>query len=98
MHDRIEIVDTPDPLTRKVWTFWFSDRYGLVLDTYEVETRKTTRHKFHVEKCHNRLSTRDSNLREAEVPMTEEIKARAMDALLARVRAMGVHLWSEVEH
>jgi hypothetical protein len=65
----------------------------LYLNRYEVLNRETTRHKFKIVKFYDRLKERDSNLKEDEVPFTEEIKNKALNECISK---LSVKLWRSV--
>jgi len=80
-----------DDLTQEVFSFWVSDT-KLFLDTYSLQKRGTKYKKFVAEKYYSRLSGRDSNLTENEVPFTEEIKKQAIDRFVSQLTCLK---WSE---
>ena len=86
-----------DPLQQVTWTFWLYNT-DLVLDSYLVETRKTIRHGFKIKSAYYRLPTGYNtygltHITEAEVPLTDEIKERALDKYVSQLRVVR---WSEV--
>lgn len=87
MTDRIDIGrDSADGLGRQIWSFM---RIGdkLVLSLYEVQKRESTRHKLKRIRYWERLCERDSTIPAKDVPLTDEIKAEAIDKFLAELRA-----------
>lgn len=87
MTDRIDIEkDSDDGLGRQVWSFM---RIGdkLVLSLYEVQQRESKRHKLKRARYWQRLGERDSTILAKDVPLTEELKAEALERFLAELRA-----------
>jgi hypothetical protein len=86
-------IEAEDKLSRVRWTFWFHERvHKLVLDGYYEESRPTKRHGYKVGRRYVRLG-REATIREDQVPITNEIKRRA---LVEFVRGLEVVLWSTV--
>ena len=85
-----------DDLTLVTWDFWVYDT-NLVLDSYTVEKRQTTRHGYKTEAAYNRLPSgailMSKKLTEAEVPLTDEVREEALAKFIATLRVVR---WSEV--
>lgn len=79
-------------LKREVYYFYLENEYYLWLDYYAIQSRLTTRHKWVNEKVYNRLESRNSQLKEEDVILTETIKEKAIKQLLSQIK---VQKWSE---
>jgi hypothetical protein len=88
-------VESEDKLRKVTWTFWLCDR-NLVVDSYIVEERPSRRHNFKITDCYARIksSYEDGNLKEHEVPLTDEIRERAIREFTSSLRVIR---WSEME-
>ena len=85
-----------DELTQEEYGFYFCDGKVLILDTYSFRKRESTRKRIYKTiKHYNRLSGRDSNLPEAEVPFTDAIKKEALDEFF---KTISVKTWSEYKN
>lgn len=96
--NHVEIVrHTPDELVRYVWSFcFFEDRLFLCLNRYETQTRATRRHKFQRFGPHyDRHNERDSKLKEATVPLPDDVVADARNAVISKIR---VGRWAEYKN
>lgn len=91
MYSHVEININKDELERERYIFYYLDE-TLWLDKYFSEKRETKRHKYKIVKHYNRLSARESNVKEEDVPISKEIKQEALNAFIAR---LNVKLWSE---
>jgi hypothetical protein len=85
MHFDIKIVrENPSALSRQTWRFTVIG-LALVLDGYYEEERATKRHKYITPRWYSRLNTRDSKIREADVPWSTEIMEDARALFLREV-------------
>lgn len=97
--DTVVREESDDGLLAQEWRFWFDERRGaLVLSEYVELSRTTRRHKFKPTAEYCRIGGRSrfrahKALSEADVPLTEIIKAKALDAFTRGVRVVR---WSEV--
>lgn len=91
MYIAFEIEDE-SRLRRVRWDFWYHDsRHKLVLNEYVVESRPSKRHGYKTGMAYIRTSARESSLREDQVPLTDEVKARALAEF---TKELSVVLWS----
>lgn len=65
----IQVIETIDDLNRLVWTFTRFDFPRVYVDSYCMETRESTRHKWKIFAHYNRLDTRNSTIKIADVPL-----------------------------
>jgi len=70
----------------------FSDRIDLVLNTYSKTLPKTEHAPRRLSLVYNRLSGRDSNMKEEEVIMPEDVIEEARQKLIDTIRILK---WSE---
>jgi hypothetical protein len=93
MSDYIRWTEAIDSLKNVTWVFWIYDT-NLVLDAYIIETRPTRRHHFKVEAEYQRLrsSLRGRQLDEKNVPLTDEIREKALRKFTDQLRVLW---WSE---
>lgn len=88
----IEIDIKLDELTYEQFIFRFFDNV-LYLDGYYVNKRETTKHrKYNIIKQYSRLSNRYDTLTESEVPLTDEIRQRALNEFFSTIKCL---TWSE---
>ena len=79
-------------LTIEVWRFNYIDRH-LYLDAYYLMTKESKRHKkYRYELRYERLSGRNSNIKESDVPFTDEIRKEALDEYCSKIKCLK---WSE---
>ncbi len=77
-----------DELTKEQWGIVFIDM-RLYLDSYYLLKRDSTRHKkYHSEKKYERLSGRDSTIKEQEVPFPCNVKQEALDRFTNSIKVM----------
>jgi len=89
----ITLVDeSPDKLRKVTWKFWFY-RNRLVVDSYTVDERSSRRHTYKWAAGYERLR-KDGSIKEAELPLTDEIRERAIREFMSRITVVR---WSEVE-
>lgn len=79
----IVIIESPDKLTRVVYTFQWMERLNTVLDRVTFESRLTTRHRFKVESFWDRLNKRDNRIEKPLV--SNEIKQKALDEIRSQI-------------
>lgn len=95
------VVPSPDDLREVEWCFWlFNDVVSpaLVVERYVVRERPSKRHKFRATYTYERnpmhwQSKERQRCNEEALPLTEEVKARAVDELLKQLRVVR---WGEV--
>lgn len=88
----MEIEKQIDELTFERWRFSFIDR-NIYLESYYVLQKESKRHRnYRILKKHERLSKRDSNTEESEVPFTDELKAEALNQFVSTIKVLK---WSE---
>ena len=81
-----------DDLTIEVWRFNDIDRH-LYLDAYALMKRESKRHrKYKYELRYERLSGRDSNITENDVPFTDDIRKEALEIYYSKIECLK---WSE---
>ena len=81
-----------DELTLERWRFSFIDR-NIYLESYYVLQKESKRYKnYRTLKKYERLSKRDSNTEESEVPFTDELKAEALNQFVSTIKVLK---WSE---
>jgi hypothetical protein len=91
--DRIELKFDNSPTERVTYTFWL-DKVTLVLDYFIVEHKEKRTWK--IKEVYNRLSNRDSSLKESDVILTDEIKKMAIEKYITDMfAALTVQKWSE---
>jgi hypothetical protein len=79
------ITKSRDKLTEETWGFTVLDTC-IILNSYWKSTRQSPRHKWQVLTHYDRLNTRDSTLKEADVPWTEELRAEALALYVATLK------------
>jgi hypothetical protein len=90
--DRIEVViDLPNPLDRMIFSFWLNNNF-LVLDTYRRQTK--VKRTWKTVALYDRLSDRNSTITENEVPLDQDVKLKALEAM---VNKLSVVTWSELK-
>ena len=90
----ITLVDeSADKLRKVTWEFWLY-RNHLVLNSYTVDERASRRHTYKFVDGYDRLRKDYGHLKEAEVPLTDEIRERAIREFTAKLTVVR---WSEVE-
>lgn len=88
----MEIQKQIDELTLEKWRFYILDK-RIYLDAYYLLQKESKRHKnFRTLKGYERLSERNSTMREGEVPFTDEIKQEALNKFVSLLKVMK---WSE---
>lgn len=88
----MEIEKQIDELTLERWRFSFIDR-NIYLESYYVLQKESKRHRnYRALKKYERLSKRDSNTEESEVPFTDELKAEALNQFVSTIKVLK---WSE---
>ena len=81
-----------DKLNKEVWDFIVIDN-NIYLNVYDLMKRESTRHRKYTSlKKYDRLTQRDSNLKENEVPFTDEIRKEALNEYFKSVKCLK---WSE---
>ena len=82
----MEIEKQIDELTLERWRFSFIDR-NIYLESYCVLQKESKRHRnYRVLKKYERLSKRDSNTEESDVPFTDDIKQEALNQLFQKLK------------
>lgn len=85
-------------LHREVFVFGFGyNGKMLYVDSYSTQERQSTRHKWSPIKIYERVShggnyLRNSILKASEVPLTEEIKKKALEKLMSEIN---VGIWEK---
>ena len=101
MYEAVSFTTVDDKLRRVSWRFWLYQNC-LVLDEYLVEERASAKHKFKTVKVYDRrpvgrrsylAAPFDARLKEEEVPLTDEVRARALREMVNQIKVV---LWSEV--
>lgn len=88
----MEIEKQIDELTLERWRFSFIDR-NIYLESYYVLQKESKRYRnYRILKKYERLSKRDSNTEESEVPFTDELKAEALNQFVSTIKVLK---WSE---
>jgi len=92
------IEESEDKLSQVTWRFWhYEGRNALVLDSYIVSKRETKRHAYKLAQGYFRQRpdrfVRYEPIAESAVPWTTEIRARALEEFMKKLRVV---LWSEV--
>jgi hypothetical protein len=88
----MEIEKQIDELTIEKWRFSFIDR-NIYLESYYILQKESKRHKnYRTLKKYERLSKRDSNVEESEVPLTDELKQEALNQFVSKIKILK---WSE---
>jgi tagatose-1,6-bisphosphate aldolase non-catalytic subunit AgaZ/GatZ len=80
--------DASDGLGRIFWRFWVDDRRNalrLVLDEYQIQNRKTHKHKYEAGKRWSRLYKRQSNLDRVDVYLPVDVLKEARDRLFGMI-------------
>lgn len=81
-----------DELTKETFRFWIKDNL-IILDSYALLHRETTRKRnYNFIKRYERLGGRDSKTTLQEVPLTEELKAEALQEYIKTLRVI---IWTE---
>lgn len=98
MYDHVSWNISLDKFQRVTWNFWLYNQ-TLVLDSYKVEVRETTRHNYKVTEAYHRLSNSTNeygakHLTEAEVPLTADVMEEAISRFTSKLRVVR---WSEIE-
>ena len=91
MDDRITIIIEHSKLKREVYNFWLRDAKHAYLDEYNLELRKSPRHKFVATKHYSRLevgSYRSSTLKEEQVILSDEIKEMVKQKLIEQLKVL----------
>jgi hypothetical protein len=94
--DRFELVFTISSLAREVYTFWLY-RNTIILDRYILEKRESERKKKWIpELIYSRLSGRDSNIKENQVPFGSFVRELAKDKYISEItNTVTVKTWGE---
>ena len=88
----MEIEKQIDELTHERWRFSFINR-NIYLESYYVLQKESKMHRnYQILKKYERLSKRDSNIEESEVPFTDELKAEALNQFVSTIKVLK---WSE---
>jgi hypothetical protein len=88
----MEIEKQIDELTLERWRFSFIDR-NIYLESYYMLQKESKRHRnYRVLKKYERLSKRDSNTEESDVPFTDAIKQEALNQFVSNIKVLK---WSE---
>ena len=88
----MEIEKQIDELTIQRWRFIFIDG-NIYLESYYVLQKESKRHRnYRTLKKYERLSKRDSNMEENEVPLTTELKEEALNQFVYKIKVLK---WSE---
>ena len=88
----MEIEKQIDELTIERWRFSFIDR-NIYLESYYVLQKESKRHRnYRTLKKYERLSKRDSNIEEVDVPFTNELKQEALNQFVSKIKVLK---WSE---
>ncbi len=96
MHQRLELDIDKGELDKETFRFChFDDRNELILDGYVIWHKETKRKGWKAIKSYDRLRTRDNSIQEADVPLTEEIKAKAMRQFIKIMSEVKVLKWDE---
>jgi hypothetical protein len=88
----VEVIIYRSSFERERYTFYLENEFHLWLDSYGIELRKTTRHKWKTLDCYIRLDPRISNITENQVILTDDIKERAKKILIEQIQ---IAKWSE---
>lgn len=89
---KMEIEKQIDELTHERWRFSFINR-NIYLESYYVLQKESKMHRnYQILKKYERLSKRDSNIEESEVPFTDELKAEALNQFVSTIKVLK---WSE---
>lgn len=81
-----------DDLNKEIYRFW-ENGTTLILDSYYLLNRESKRkQKWNYLKIYERLSKKDSNMLESEVPFTESIKQLVLEEY---VKLLSVKTWSD---
>lgn len=91
MFSNIEVERNIDEFNKEKFSFYYND-YILYLDSYELFNRKTKKHSFKRIKWYSRLYTRDCNLKESDVVLSEDIINMAKNEVISRLE---VKFWNE---
>lgn len=81
----MELIIKHNDLKQEVYRFWLRDETRLVLSSYWVQEKKTSRHKFQTIKQYNRLEQRHNTIKLSDVPFDDTIKQAAKDQLLEQI-------------
>mgnify|MGYP003651315468 FL=1 len=88
----IEIKKKRNAVKIEVWEFCIIDN-TLYLDSYVLAEKESTRHrKYNDIKRYERLSSRESTMKEDEVPFNSDIKEEALNKYFDKVKCLR---WSE---
>jgi hypothetical protein len=95
---RIEVTrEAPDRLSRQVWELWLVMGHDyalrpprLLLDSYTVECRQTSRHRWWIARSYRRLDRRDSSINAEAVPLPDDVIAEAKARICEAVMALEV--------
>lgn len=88
----MEIEKQIDELTLERWRFSFIDR-NIYLESYCVLQKESKRHRnYRTLKKYEKLSKRDSNTEESDVPFTDELKVEALNQFVSTIKVLK---WSE---
>jgi hypothetical protein len=88
----IEIKKQRNAVKIEVWRFCIIDN-NLYLDSYVLAEKESTRHrKYNNIKRYERLSSRESTIKEDEVPFNSDIKEEALNKYFDKVKCLR---WSE---
>lgn len=71
-----EVVESLKGLSGKLYTFYWCEQLGIVLDSYSELSRKTTRHKFQPDNRWDRLDNRHNSGSKPDVVMPVATAAR----------------------
>ncbi len=84
----MELIIKHNDLKQEIYRFWLRDETKLVLDSYYIQEKKTSRHKFQTIKQYNRLDQRGNTLKLNDVPFNDNIKQLAKNKLLNSINVV----------
>jgi hypothetical protein len=89
-------VESGDKLKKTVWEFHMFENLSFVLDKHYQLERESTRHKkYNTVSNYDRLSARDSNLSEKDVPIPVHVQNDIRDFVS---KNLTIIKWSEYKH
>ncbi len=88
----MEIIIDHNKLKREVYIFWFCNEFHIYFDSYQLQVRQTSRHKFITIKQWYRIDDRGNNINFNEIIFDESIKQKVREQLLKQIN---IEVWKK---